>query len=654
MIAGYKPRSILNRSDQRLRGLVTWLPMDGHFANFGDIGGAANIPPSTARFSPSPLTGTYWKGDTATSSAEITAGFTPAALGVSGAALRTMFFEGCIVGAGATFHTLFSYGATGTATRFNVSVRGNLIDINCGGGGGNVSLVITNGAQTTNAEFFRAVIRYDGTNVLLDVYSFDPATRVWTSTSTTLAITLATSTTALALYYSSIVNTVDGTSGLSYLGIVGGYSWSDAETRAFLLDPSALWSPGPARARYVDITAVTYNDTISDAVTAADSVAAALTTSGSVSDAATGADSLSVALTARPALADAATAADSTAAALTARPTITDTATGADTSAAALTANAAISDPVTAGDAMVGGKLTSDPITDTVAGADSLAVALTARPATSDAVAGADSQAAALTARPALSDSVTAGDTIAPALTTAATTADAATAADAVAGVKVTSATLSDGATAGEAATVAATFAATLTDGVTAGDGVTGTTGEQVDDSVTAGDGAAVSATFNVAFADGVAAGDDVTASGGTPPAPSTGITGGGPLVPMPRRRRWRVRTPGGLLEGFDTAEAAYARFEELYGDPAPAAPTKGTAAPRRISVPSLPPRTVALGDADATRSFARLLRDMQAEREGEARARVVAMLDQIALDAAYRAAQLEDDDEAAAVLLLM
>lgn len=646
MSAGFRPRTFLNRGDPRLRGILTWIPMDGHFTNMGDVGGQVPPPPSTGGWQPSPLAGTFWLNDTLATTRD--AELTPANMGADGAKPRTVFFEHYHSSV-ATFSNMFAFGdavATNAFGCFKVNATTlRFSDFN-------TTLDIT--LPVSTGQFVRAAIRYNGTNVTIWTRTYDPTGNSWAEQTASGAYSLATTGLGLGLHYWVAGATVDSASGLSYLGIVGGYAWSDEETRAFLRDPSPLWSPGPSKARYYFSPSQTYNDTIADSATAADSVTATLTTGATVSDAATGADSLSVALTARPTLSDGATAADSTAAAATANASTSDVATGGDASAAALTANAATSDAVTAGDAVVGGKATADTITDTVAGADGLAAALTASPAISDAAAGADSQAAALTARPTLSDSAAASDVIAPALTTAAAIADGATAADAVTGAKVTAGTIADGATAGEAATVAATFAVTLSDGATAGDGVTGTTGEPIADAVTAGDAFAVSATIRGAITDDVAADDDVTATGGTPAAPATSATGGGPLVPMPRRRRWRVRTPGGLLEAFDTAEAAYARFEELYGDPTPAEPTRGKAAPRRISVPSIPPRTVALGDADATRSFARLLRDMQAEREGEARARVAAMLDQIAFDAARRAAQLEDDDEAAAVLLLM
>lgn len=662
MISGYKPRTTLNRGDPRLRGTLTWLSLDGHFVNTGNFGGQINIPPSTAGWAPSPLAGTFWAGDATPSSSQITALFTTTLMGVNGSARRTIFFEGCLDPAETNTSGFWIFGGAGSGNFLSV---GNYTSGNFGvdaGAGLSITLAITASGQTTTPEFFRAVVRYDGTTLFLDVYSYNPSTRAWTRTSGSVAAALTTATAAgteLAINYFGSTTTPSDVSGLSYLGILGGALWTDAETRAFLVDPSPLWSPAPSKARLYQVPPppnTTYNDTIADDAAAADSVTATLTTGATVSDAATGADSLSVALTARPTLSDAATAADSSAAAATANASTSDAATSGDASAAALTANAATSDAVTASDAVVGGKSTADTITDTVAGADSLAAALTASPAISDAASGADNQAVALTASAALSDTAAAGDAIAPALTTGATIADAAAAADAVTGAKVTASAITDGATAGEAATVAATFAVTLSDGATAGDGVTGTTGEPITDAVTAGDAIAVSGTFAATITDDAAAGDDVTATGGTPPAPAAGITGGGPLVPMPRRRRWRVRTPGGLLEGFDTPEAAYARFEELYGDPTPAtAPSANHArpTPRRISLPAIPARTVALDGADATRSFARLLRDMQAEREAYAAARVQALLDQIATDAARRAAQLEEDDDAAAILLL-
>ena len=625
MTAGYKPRGPLNRDDPRVRGTVTWLPLDGHFSNLGDIGGRITPPASTGGWQPSPLSGTFLLDDTANITADTV--LTPARMGVDGFKNRTVIFE-YFHANNATVAHMFAFGDEFTDNLFAVyKASATAINVDTSNGVTNATATITAGS------YVRAVVRFDGSNVYLDVRTYTPATNTWAFVSASGAAgTLFTGSTGLGLHYYPTTASADNASGLSWLGIFGGALWTDAETRAFLVDPTTLWTPNPGRVRRYAAAGTIYNDTLSDSVTAADSFAADLTTSDAISDAATGADSLSVALTARPGLSDAVA--------------------GADSAAAALTANAATSDAVTAGDAVTGGKATSDPLTDTVAGADSLAAALTARPAVSDAVTGADSQAAALTARPALSDSVAAGDTIAPALTTAATIADAATAADAVTGVKVTSGTIADGATVGEATTVAATFAATVSDGVTAADGATGTTGEQVDDDVTAGDAMAASVTFGATIADSAAAGDDVTATGGTPPAPSTGITGGGPWAPMPRRRRWRVRTPGGLLEGFDTAEAAWARFRELYGPPEPE-PTATRKAPRRISLPAIPARTVALDGADATRSFARLLRDMQQQREVDAQRRVMALLDQIAFDAARRAAQLEEDDEAAAILLL-
>jgi hypothetical protein len=131
----------------------------------------------------------------------------------------------------------------------------------------------------------------------------------------------------------------------------------------------------------------------------------------------------------------------------------------------------------------------------------------------------------------------------------------------------------------------------------------------------------------------------------GGEPADET-FSGGWPE--RPRKRRWHVKRPDGALEYFDSVEAAYARFEALFAPPEPKAKRRGV---QRISIPAIPARTVAFDGADATRSFARLARDAYAD---EARIAVATMLAEIEADALRRARQLADDDEAAALLLLM
>jgi hypothetical protein len=79
-----------------------------------------------------------------------------------------------------------------------------------------------------------------------------------------------------------------------------------------------------------------YNDTISDSVTASDTVTAAATVRPSVSDSTTGSDSLSASATVRPAISDSRTASDTVAATATVRPAIGDTVTGGDTAAGSI------------------------------------------------------------------------------------------------------------------------------------------------------------------------------------------------------------------------------------------------------------------------------------------------------------------------------
>jgi hypothetical protein len=132
------------------------------------------------------------------------------------------------------------------------------------------------------------------------------------------------------------------------------------------------------------------------------------------------------------------------------------------------------------------------------------------------------------------------------------------------------------------------------------------------------------------------------------PPTPVADAVTGGWGSDRPRKRRWHVELPDGTREYFDDARAAWARFAEVY-DPQPEPEAPKRRGKRRISVPAVPARTVVYdGAADATRSFAKLLREEQAA------AAVAALLREIEADAIRRAAEAEDEEEAAATLLLM
>lgn len=472
MSAGFRPRTFLNRSDPRLRGILTWIPMDGHFTNTGDIGGQVPPPPSTGGWQPSPLAGTFWLNDTLATARD--AELTPDNVGVNGANPRTVFFE-YYHSSVATFSNIFAIGSAVATNAFGC-FKANATTLRVS----DFNTTLDTTLPVSTGQFVRAVIRYDGTNVTLWTRTYDPVGNSWAEQTASGAFSLATTGLGLGLHLWVAGSTVDSASGLSYLGIVGGYAWTDDETRDFLRDPSKLWSPGPSRARYYDVIAATYNDTISDDVAAGDDASATLTTSAALSDTATGADSLAVTVTARPALSDAVTGADSLSVALTARPAISDAVTGADASAAALTAGATLSDSVTAGDLVAGGQLLVESISDAATAADAMAAAATFGPTFIDAVTAGETLGAAATVVVALVDPVTAADTLALAVTFAAPISDPVTAADAMAGGLIFASTISDAVTAADAGPVTVTFAAPFADALTALDAIDATGGTTV------------------------------------------------------------------------------------------------------------------------------------------------------------------------------
>ena len=142
---------------------------------------------------------------------------------------------------------------------------------------------------------------------------------------------------------------------------------------------------------------------------------------------------------------------------------------------------------------------------------------------------------------------------------------------------------------------------------------------------------------------------DDPDLSAGNFSGPALVNATGGWAGGRKRNKPWLVRRPDGAAEYFDDPKEAWLRFNELYAAPSPA-PKRGL---RKISVGAIPARAVQFEQTDATRDFAKLAREINAQREAKASARVVAQLRAIAIDAARRAAE-RDDEEAAMVLLML
>ncbi len=185
------------------------------------------------------------------------------------------------------------------------------------------------------------------------------------------------------------------------------------------------------RRRAVSTTAsAAYNETLSDAVTAGDAIAAALAALGSLTDALTAAEGLAAALAAAASASDAGTAADSPAAVRAALASLSDPATGADAASGRIAAGLSASDAATGGDAAAGGFAVSLSASDAATAADSLAAALCVSASLSDAATAADTLAAALAALAQATDATAAADLAGAVLAAAEALADALAAAD--------------------------------------------------------------------------------------------------------------------------------------------------------------------------------------------------------------------------------
>lgn len=221
-------------------------------------------------------------------------------------------------------------------------------------------------------------------------------------------------------------------------------------------------------------------------------------------------------------ISDALTGTDTVAAAVTARPSFTDSITGADTAAAIATFNASVTDAGTGGDSLSGAATLSAALSDTLAGADTVAAAATVRPTLSDGATGGDTVAVAATFAPTLSDGVTgAGSAASGASTFAPSLADSITGADTAAALLTARPTIADGVTGADTATGslgAATYNDSIADGLAAADALspTATCAPRLADALIVTDTLAAVASFIVSLSDAVTGGDGAaTAAGG-------------------------------------------------------------------------------------------------------------------------------------------
>lgn len=128
----------------------------------------------------------------------------------------------------------------------------------------------------------------------------------------------------------------------------------------------------------VGTTAQTYNVAISEAASAADSVAGALTAIAALSETASGADALTAALVAVGALTEAGSATDTDSAAHTAVGSLVEAASGTDIKSAALVAVAALTEAGSAADTLTSSTGTDSVLSEAASAADTLTAVVTA------------------------------------------------------------------------------------------------------------------------------------------------------------------------------------------------------------------------------------------------------------------------------------
>ncbi len=247
MLPQARDRTFLNRADPRVRGRVTWFPLNGHGLNMGDVGGGFVLPPAQTFLSngdPGPLA----KG----SSASVAASCTAASMGIAGGAARTFIFK--IVNEDQSIsYPLFGLG-NASAGQDSTLYRSGYNNLTLDGWGGadfsfpagpsyssaTLTGVITSDPLSGTMNYYGRFVRPDQSSGLLNAS----------------AVRTGISTPANApLFYSWWPATGGGgnpvsTSRLFYLGILGGTLWSAAEAWDFVQFPDALWTPlAPLRPR---------------------------------------------------------------------------------------------------------------------------------------------------------------------------------------------------------------------------------------------------------------------------------------------------------------------------------------------------------------------------------------------------------------------
>lgn len=215
-------------------------------------------------------------------------------------------------------------------------------------------------------------------------------------------------------------------------------------------------------------------------------------------------------------LSESATAAESVTGLLTGTASRTESATAAESSTADRTATEAITESATASDSIAGGKATSDTLSESATAADSLSGTATGAASATEAASASDSTAADATQAAAQSETASAADSLSASQTASATLAEAATAGESLSGGRTSSDTLSESASASESVTGGRDSSDTLSEAASASEAATGslTGADALTESANASDQVSAGQVFNDPITEAANATDSISGGG--------------------------------------------------------------------------------------------------------------------------------------------
>lgn len=213
-----------------------------------------------------------------------------------------------------------------------------------------------------------------------------------------------------------------------------------------------------------------YSNTLTEAGTAADSIAATATFPNAVTESGSAADAFASTATFAATLSEAGSAADALVAALAAQASLTESGTAADALSAAFTAVAAIAEAASALDAYTTALTAVNALTEAATAADSVSTGSVYLETLSEAGTAADALSAAVALQSALSETGAAADSLASVWQTFATLLEAATAADSVTNGQAYVEAITESGTAADALAAAMGAVAALAEAAAAAD----------------------------------------------------------------------------------------------------------------------------------------------------------------------------------------